>query len=132
MDFCLARLREGNWLHLYPEGKVNAEKVYLRYKWGVGRLISECRPLPIVIPIYHLGMDCILPNKLPYIPHFGQKVTICIGNPISMEDTVKILEDSGASEEEKRKTLTSVIQVEMEKLRVEAEIMHAKHQYGYG
>ena len=42
----------------------------IRYKWGVGRLISECRPrnLPIVVPIYHLGMDTVLPNKRPYIP----------------------------------------------------------------
>ena len=70
MDFALDRLKEGHWLHVYPEGRVNANKELIRYKWGVGRLISECRPrmLPIVVPIYHLGMDSVLPNKKPYIP----------------------------------------------------------------
>lgn len=131
MDFALERLREGHWLHVYPEGKVNADKEMIRYKWGVGRLISECRPqapLPVVVPIYHLGMDTILPNKRPYIPRFGQRVTVVIGEPILLEETVTRLESRGAGAEEKRRTITAVIQERMEKLRIEAEIWHYKHE----
>ncbi len=131
MDFALDRLREGSWLHLYPEGKVNVAQTYLRYKWGVGRLLSECLPTPIVIPIYHLGMDRVLPNRKPYIPHFGQRVTICVGEPIRLEDTLRELDERKADEVERRRTLTAVIQAEMEKLRLRAEILHAKHQCSY-
>lgn len=74
VDFTIKRLNEGHWVHLYPEGKVNLDKTDMRYKWGVGRLISECKKPPIVIPIYHLGMDDILPNTKPYIPRIGKKV----------------------------------------------------------
>ena len=43
-----------------------------RFKWGVGRLISECPHVPIVVPIYHLGADDTLPNYQPYIPRVGE------------------------------------------------------------
>ena len=35
MDFALDRLKEGHWLHVYPEGRVNADKVsevVIRYR----------------------------------------------------------------------------------------------------
>ena len=63
MDFAVDRLNEGSWLHLYPEGKVNESKENMRIKWGVGRLIWECKIPPIIVPIYHFGMDSILPNR---------------------------------------------------------------------
>lgn len=129
MNFCLDRINEGSWVHIYPEGKVNAQHEDLRYKWGVGRLISEAKQLPIVIPIYHLGMDKVLPNKEPYIPHIGQKVTICVGEPIEFEETMKELDERNASAEERRKTITDVIQFQMSKLKILTEIHHSKHTY---
>jgi monolysocardiolipin acyltransferase len=47
-------------------GKVNEEKSEMRLKWGVGRMICEAKVAPVVIPIYHQGMDSILPNRTPY------------------------------------------------------------------
>ena len=130
MDFAVDRLNEGQWLHLYPEGKVNEAKSNMRIKWGVGRLISECRIPPIVVPIYHLGMDSILPNKKPHIPHFGQKVTVVIGKPISLKEALTELQEKNATKEEARLVLTNVVQKELFKLRITAEIFHAKHLQG--
>ena len=41
---------------------------------------------------------------------FGQRVTVVIGEPILLEDTVARLESRGAGAEEKRRTITAVIQ----------------------
>ena len=130
MDFILDRLNEGRWIHIYPEGKVNTNpKIDLRLKWGVGRLISDCKVLPIVIPIYHLGLDSILPNVTPYIPRIGQKVTIVVGEPIDFNPVMRELEKAGANAEQRRKALADLVQQKLRALRKETEIMHAKHTY---
>ena len=126
MNFAIDRLNEGHWVHLYPEGKVNEDKRDMRYKWGVGRLIAECNVTPVVIPIYHLGMDSILPNQRPHYPRFGKKVTVLVGNPIPIEGTLEQLQQKGASDEEKRKTLTDLIEKHLKALRINTEIYHAK------
>ena len=48
----------------------------MRFKWGVGRLVADAHVTPIVIPIYHQGMDSILPNREPYWYglHFGSQL----------------------------------------------------------
>ena len=49
-------------------GKVNLESAVTRWKWGVGRLIAESTKTPIVIPLWHVGMEDILPTRSSYIP----------------------------------------------------------------
>ena len=132
VDFAIDRLNEGHWVHIYPEGKVNEKKIDMRYKWGIGRLIAECNVNPIVIPIYHLGMDDIVPNTKPYfwfmrVPRVGKKLTVLIGDPIPYNDTLQELRNKKASELEIRKTLTDLIEKHLKALRVNAEIYHAKH-----
>lgn len=63
VDFVIDRLNHsGDWLHIFPEGKINMERNEIqRLKWGVGRIISECRTKPIVIPFWHTGK--LLINK---------------------------------------------------------------------
>ena len=70
---------------------MNVDKSDLRYKWGVGRMISECRTPPLVVPIYHLGMDDILPSVQPYIPRILKRVTVLIGDPIDVSKIFKNL-----------------------------------------
>lgn len=131
VNFAIDRLNEGHWVHLYPEGQVNENKIDMRYKWGVGRLIAESHVDPIVIPIYHVGMDDILPNTRPYFwfsrfPKVGKKVTVLIGEPIPVKDTLKELRNNSASEEVMRKTLTDLIEKHLKELRINTEIYHAK------
>ena len=88
VNFCLNKLRDGGWVHIFPEGGVNLNPLQetLRLKWGVGRLVSECLPSPLVVPIWHVGMEEILPNRPPYIPKPFKKVTMLVGNPLGELD----------------------------------------------
>ena len=130
MQFAVDRLNEGCWVHLYPEGKVNLSKEPMRIKWGVGRMVAECKRTPIVIPIYHLGMDSILPNQTPDFPRFRKKVTIIVGRPIKIEETLEELNKSNATALEKRLVITNLIQKQLYSLKITAEIYHARHLAG--
>jgi len=87
--------------------------ILFRLKWGVGRLILESPVTPIVIPIYHLGMDEILPNEPPYVFRVGKRVTMNYGEPIDFSGLLTELRESQASEMEARKVITDRIQQEL-------------------
>ena len=73
------RLSAGNWVHIFPEGRViqsghlaldqitprSADQLtrYGRLKWGVGKLIAHSPVPPLVIPLHHQGMPAILPQN---------------------------------------------------------------------
>lgn len=117
VDFAIERLNEfGDWLHIFPEGRVNVERTNLyRLKWGVGRIISELKTTPIVIPYHHTGMNEVLPTRSPYIPKIGKKILMNVGNPLNIQPILDCVKD--LSPRDKRKVITDFIQSEMEKLR---------------
>merc|ERR1712218_546838 len=93
--------------------------------------IAESNITPIVIPIYHVGMDDILPNVKPKywfarFPKVGKNLTVLVGKPIPVENTLKKLREKNASDEEVRKTLTDIIERHLKALRINTEIYHAK------
>lgn len=60
MHDALLRLGKGDWVHVFVEGKINVEEPKALAKpirWGVGRLVLECEPPPLIVPIVHLGME---------------------------------------------------------------------------
>lgn len=125
VDLCIDKLALGDWVHVFPEGKVNCNKEYLRLKWGIGRIIYESPTLPIIIPIWHEGMDSVLPNEPPYYLKFGKKVTINFGKPIDLKDMMDRLKGESMPEQDARKMITDRIQEELLYLRRETEQLHA-------
>lgn len=134
IDLCIEKLKLGHWVHVFPEGKVNMTKEDLRYwmmgftsdyadhrqffsscrfKWGVGRIIYETPVLPIIIPIWHIGMETVLPNEPPYYLRLGKKLTYNFGKPIDLNAVMERLRTNPVSEEEARKIITDKIQEEM-------------------
>lgn len=117
IDVCIEKLNDGEWVHIFPEGKVNANKELVRFKWGVGRILFEAKQLPTIIPIWHEGMDTVLPNTPPYILQFGKKITINVGKPIDLQQLVDDLRLQNASDLVARKAITDRIQTEMRVIR---------------
>ena len=92
MDFCVERLSANEWVHVFPEGKVNMTKDWLRLKWGVGRLIAEPAACPLVLPMWIAGFDDILPNTEPQEkrPRLFQDVTVAVGRPVDLSAFRKV------------------------------------------
>lgn len=127
IDLCIEKLKLGDWVHVFPEGKVNMDKEHMRLKWGVGRIIFETYPVsPIIVPIWHEGMSDLLPNYPPYYFRLNTKLTFNFGNPIDLSQTMKRIFDSKLDEVEARRLITDEIQKELEVLRAETEQLHKK------
>uniref|UniRef100_A0A1B6CXT3 Tafazzin family protein n=2 Tax=Clastoptera arizonana TaxID=38151 RepID=A0A1B6CXT3_9HEMI len=127
VNFCIEKLSKGNWVHVFPEGRVNMTKEFIRLKWGVGRMIMESPVLPVVVPIWHVGMDDVLPNDPPYILKTGKKLTFNFGKPIELTELINNLKSIKASEEDTRKAITNKIQEQLLLLKAETEKLH--HTY---
>ncbi|XP_037091081.1 tafazzin-like [Pollicipes pollicipes] len=125
MAFLLERLQLGDWVHIFPEGRINIEHAHLRLKWGVGRLVCDCSLCPLVLPFYHLGMDAALPNRTPYVPRPGQRVTVLVGRPLELAAEVAELRRRRATAREARQTVTDRIQSELERLRTRVNVAPA-------
>jgi monolysocardiolipin acyltransferase len=103
------------------------DKSYMRLKWGIGRILYESYPTvkPIILPIFHEGMDDLLPNAPPYYFRLNSKLTFNVGKPIDLSATMKSIFDRKVNEEEARKIITDALQKELEVLRVETEQLHS-------
>lgn len=99
-------------------------KENMRLKWGVGRMIFESPVTPIVLPIWHIGMDDVLPNEPPYVLKIGKNLTFNYGKPLDLSDMVKALKAKNATDEEARKHITDFLQETLLKLKEETEKLH--------
>lgn len=84
-------LEEGRWVHIFPEGRVVADKdpwsTGKRLKWGISRLILEPKEAPLLLPLIHRGFEHVKP--VDERVHLFQSVQIAIGEPIDLTDLRK-------------------------------------------
>lgn len=126
MDYAIDKLNNGEWVNIFPEARVNQSKEFIRYKWGVGRMIADAEKLPVVIPFFHVGMDDVSPNygTLKYYPRLFKRVTMVVGDAINVNDIMS--QRDKLSPVELRKQLTDLIQERMSELKLQAESLHSK------
>ncbi|CAK0739091.1 hypothetical protein CVIRNUC_001135 [Coccomyxa viridis] len=82
-------LARGDWVHLFPEGRVSFSGRLQACRWGVGKLICDAVTQsgrdPVIVPFYHSGMARIMPEH-GRIPRVGQTVAVTVGEPIDVSD----------------------------------------------
>ncbi|KAK9478612.1 hypothetical protein V1514DRAFT_330569 [Lipomyces japonicus] len=64
------------WIHIFPEALVH--QVYpphdssMKYfHWGISRIVLEAEKVPVIVPIFHQGLEQVLPEDrkdLKYVP----------------------------------------------------------------
>jgi monolysocardiolipin acyltransferase len=85
--FLADRLRDGAWVHIFPEGGRTRDPQALMqpsFKPGIGRLIAETDP--IVLPFYHYGMHEVLPVGAS-APRRGKTVRVLVGEAMEFART---------------------------------------------
>lgn len=121
-------LNQGGWIHLMPEGRINTTGHLLTpLRWGVGKLVESSNVPPLVLPIYHLGFDKMMPIGKPYIPRPFQTVGILIGEPMNFDEMVYGNRQKRLPPEQTYKDVTNSIQqrlLEMEREMHELSIKH--------
>ena len=108
----------GAWCHIFPEGRIwqdwrfeEGEPKLGPFMAGVGKVIAHCREgrEPIIVPMYHKGMDQIVPEKVlekkrggkrikkssPRVnfPLTGKRVEVWFGEPFDLKDVVQRFRD---------------------------------------
>ncbi|GAA5876139.1 hypothetical protein JCM16303_007035 [Sporobolomyces ruberrimus] len=88
VDLASKKLDEGNWVHIFPEGKIKQEDLteLRRFKWGVSRILMECERLPLIVPVWIKGFEQVMdePRVSPhFVPNTNKDITILYGKPIN-------------------------------------------------
>ncbi|KAF9354313.1 hypothetical protein BGX34_011104 [Mortierella sp. NVP85] len=142
IDKSIDLLRSGRWVHIFPEGKINQTDQSIRLKWGIGRLMMEYSgptiaeggqpmtevEMPIVIPIYHMGLEEILTlyedNSSPVIPVLGKPLTVVFGEPIDFGPLMKDYKEGKMEEVEARIKITERVFDALEELKEITRRLH--------
>ena len=105
--FLEARLREGDWVHLFPEGgrtRHEDGRMKMPFKPGIGRLIDVAEP--IVLPFFHSGMGKVLPVGRS-LPRSGNAVDVRFGESVVMDRArIDAITDGSTDDRERIRRLT--------------------------
>ena len=102
------------WIHIFPEARIyQAPDLAMRfYKMGVSKLILEPHRTPIVIPMFHSGMETVMKeyrNPPQFLPSIGKSIHVRFGEPIPLETLERLRERwSGVKEHPTKRGLRSL------------------------
>lgn len=119
VDLAMQTLDRGGWVHIYPEAKVVQQDKMIRFKWGVGRMLMEVEQAPIVIPVWHRGMEAAKPLYETKLVHLGKPITLVFGDPVAYSDIVGDWKKGNLSRQEARIKITQRLYDALEKLELE-------------
>jgi len=89
-----------------------------RFKWGIGRILTEAKAQPPVIPMWLTGFDKLMPLDRPfpynYFPRRGVHLGVNFGDPVPAEEIYEVLARSASSPDKIRSDLTALIQRDVE------------------
>ncbi|CAH8526414.1 unnamed protein product [Dicrocoelium dendriticum] len=135
MNFTLQVLNQGGWVHIFPQGRIihpfefDRESNF-RLKWGVGRLLAESNVLPLVLPIWHCGLELLNPSET-----FSTFETLrrIIGKPRTLTIAVEYRNHQRSEAETRREVhslLTALVQAALYSLKSTTELEHQHHFHG--
>ena len=114
----LDKLNGGSWTHLFAEGRVwqewrfdENEQRLGPFKVGVGKLVAHSMNDPLVVPMYHKGLDKVIPEKvltakrsrkasvpISLIPRVGKNIELYVGHPVSFRNKLEAFDEKHGSE----------------------------------
>jgi 1-acyl-sn-glycerol-3-phosphate acyltransferase len=174
MELAIERASRGDWIHVFPEGRITLEEEFSRLKWGIGRIIAESARPPIILPVMHRGSSrvclsvclsvclcvclcvcvsvcvcvcvcvclcvCVSDTSREHtmtgygqivpedgssrVPRLGQRLTLLVGEPFTLDSLLDKLRKSGASGLQMRKDITDAIQQRMVDLWLKLDAVH--------
>ncbi|KAI9273197.1 acyltransferase-domain-containing protein [Helicostylum pulchrum] len=119
VDMAIQTLDRGGWVHMYPEAKVVQQDKMIRFKWGVGRMIMDADHEPIVIPMWHRGMEVAKPLYETKLVHVGKPITVVFGDPVAYSDILGDWKKGILSRQQARIKITQRLYDALEKLELE-------------
>jgi len=107
-------LNEGGWIHIMSEGKINTSGFLLSpLRWGIGKLVESSNVTPLVLPLYHLGFDKLMPLKKPYRPHPFQSISVLVGEPLDFGPLVLKNKEHGRKPEDTYIAVTKSVELSL-------------------
>eukprot|EP00899_Mesostigma_viride_P018818 jgi/Mesvir1/26938/Mv20659-RA.1 len=127
MRWAIGRLRQGDWVHIFPEGQRsrNGGEQLSAMRRGVGRLVSDLDTPPLIIPFVHAGMHAIIPVGSS-IPSAGNKVSVLIGEPVDVSDLLSLYKDRQMRPRELFAAVTDRVGQALTELHAEVKVVHAQ------
>jgi monolysocardiolipin acyltransferase len=91
IDVIIQKLKQGDWVHYFPEGKIRQDGRVHTFRRGVGRIIASIEKTDSlqVLPFYHIGLDTVQPTtpdstSVLSKPNLGAHVHVIFGAPVDL------------------------------------------------